>query len=294
MKTLKFMGWALLSLFVLFLILLIIMAVFDYTTDDMEVKAVERTTNPLAEDCINLFCAYLQKDNGSQILEELLSNAVDSDLILLQNFEEAHIDKVSSRFEIANGYFSFSKRSPLSFSSNGKVSFLDFSGLYTLSAFNPIDVRKLLLPTDTNWFNSLLSPTPSLQILEFENKGKQLFVINLDNEMNNQWETQEINATRLDYIKKSFIETLPQNAHFVIAGNWQNILPGQSILGEDEPDDELPLDWTKTGWQWVYSPDEISGYGVLVSNNIQIEEVTFIENPAQKSPNAISLVFCLE
>jgi len=294
MKILKFFGWALLSLFVLFLVILIIMAVFDYTTDDMEVVATERTTQPISEDCISLFCSYLQKDNRTAVLEELLSGVTNTDIILLQNCEESNIDQLESLFGSHNGYFSFSKRSPISFSATGKVSFMDFSGLYTLTAFSPSAVRKLLLPTDTNWFNSLLSPTPSLQIVEYDKNGKHLFIINLDNEMNDQWESQDINTSRLEYIKKSIIETLPQDAYFVIAGNWQNILPGQAITNVNTSGNEIPLDWTKTGWQWIYQPDEINGYGVLVSKNVQIKENNFMKTPSENSPNAVSLLFCLE
>ncbi|MFP4461219.1 MAG: hypothetical protein ACOC34_00270 [Thermotogota bacterium] len=296
MKILKFFGWALLGLFVLFLVLLIIMAVFDYTTDDTEVKTVERKTNPMTEDCIKLFSAYLQKENGITILEELLSNAVDSDLVLFQNGEEALSKKIESEFEFHNVYFSFTKRSPVSFSSAGRVSFMDFSGMYSLSSFSPKNVRKLLLPTDTNWFNSLLSPTPALQILEFENKGKSLYVINLDNEMCGQMESQEINTLRLDYIKHSIIETFPQDACIVIAGNWQNTFPGQSITKEEGNgnDNLIPSDWTKTGWQWVYHPEEMSGYGVLVSETIQIENIEFLSSASENSPTAISLLLCLE
>ena len=294
MKILKFFGWALLSLFVLFLVILIIMAIFDYTTDDMEVVAKERTTQPLSEDCVSLFCAYLQKDDETTALEALISGFTDTDIILLQNCEESNIGQLESLFESHNAYFSFSKRSPISFSGKGKVSFLDFSGLYTLTAFSPSTVRKLLLPTDTNWFNSLLSPTPSIQIVEFEKNGKQLFIVNLDNEMNDQWESQEINASRLEYIKKSVIETLPQDAYFVLAGNWQNNLPGQGIINANTTGNEIPMDWTKTGWQWIYQPDEISGYGVLVSGNVQVQEYSFIKSPSENPTNAVSLVFCLE
>ncbi|MEA1885527.1 MAG: hypothetical protein U9N62_13570 [Thermotogota bacterium] len=294
MKTLKLFGWALLGLFVLFLVLIIIVAVLDYTTDDMEVRTIERTTQPITEDCISLFCAYLDKENGVPVLEELLSGITDTDIILLQNCEESYIEKLGSLFESHNGYFSFSKRSPVSISSNGKVSFMDFSGLYSLSAYSPLKVRKLLLSTDINWFYFLLSSMPSTQILEFQNNGKQLFIINLDNVMNDQWESEDINRTRLEYIKTSIIETLPQDGYFVIAGNWQNLLPGQIITEEKSFGKEIPLDWTKTGWQWVYPPKETIGYGVLASGNVQIKEISFLEMPSKQSPQAISFHFYLE
>lgn len=294
MKILKLFGWALLGLFVLFLVLIIIVAVFDYTTDDMKVRAIERTTQPITEECVSLFCAYLDKGNGLPVFEELLSGITDTDIILLQNCEESYIEKLGSLFKSHNGYFSFSKRSPVTISSNGKVSFMDFSGLYSLSAYSPLEVKKLLLPTDTNWFSSLLSSMPSTQILEFQNNGKQLFIINLDNVMNDQWESDDINTTRLEYIKTSIIETLPQDGYFLIAGNWQNLLPGQSIMEENNSGEGIPLNWTKTGWQWVYPPDELIGYGVLASGNVQIKEVTFLETTSKKHPQAISLHFCLE
>ena len=135
MKILKLFGWALLSLFVLFLLLIITVAVFDYTTDDMEVKAVKRTTQPLGESCVNLFCGYFGKDrnNDSESLQVFLSKAMGADLVLLQNIEEAYGDQIHSLFQSHNAYFSFSKRSLVSLASNGTVSFMDFSGLYALS-----------------------------------------------------------------------------------------------------------------------------------------------------------------
>ncbi len=295
MKILKFFGWALLSLFVLFLISLIIMAIFDYVTDDMEVKAVERTTENIDKDCISLFSAYLKKDYNSGIIEELLTNATDSDLILLQNGEQSYSQLIESVFNSHNLYFSFSKRTPVSFSSEGKVTFMEFSGLYTLSSFSPGEVRKLLLPTDTNWFSSLLSPTPSLQILEFVTKeGQTLYVINLDNEMSDQMKHSEINFSRLDYIKKSILEQLPKDAHIVIAGNWQNILPGQMIIESDSKGNMIPLSWTKTGWQWIYNPDDKTGYGVLVSDNVQIKDPAFFNINSEINPKALSLQLCLQ
>ena len=112
MKILKLFGWALLSLFVLFLLLIITVAVFDYTTDDMEVKAVKRTTQPLGESCVNLFCGYFGKDrnNDSESLQVFLSKAMGADLVLLQNIEEAYGDQIHSLFQSHNAYFSFSKR----------------------------------------------------------------------------------------------------------------------------------------------------------------------------------------
>lgn len=294
MKILKLFGWALLSLFVLFLVLIIIVAVFDYTTDDMEVMAIERTSQPITEDCISLFCAYLGKEDRAPVFEELFSGAADTDFVLLQNCEESYIEKLESLFTSHNGYFSFSKRSPISISTNGKVSFMDFTGLYSLSSYSPLEVRKLLLPTETNWFNSLLSSMPTVQILEYQNNGRQLFIINLDNVMNDQWESEEINRTRLEYIKTSIIGTLPRDGYFLIAGNWQNLLPGQSISEEKITGNKIPLDWTKTGWQWVFPSDELSGYGVLASGNVQIKEISFTNLPSKKNPQAIRLQFCLE
>jgi len=294
MKILKFFGWTLLSLFVLFLISLITIAIFDYTTDDMEVKALERTIMNMKEDRISIFSAYLQKGYDSSTIEELLVKADDTDLVLLQNGEQADSRQIESLLNSHNLYFSFSKRTPLSFSSEGKVSFMEFSGLYSLSAFRPNDVRKLLLPTDTNWFNSLLSPTPSLQILEFQNGSTELFIINLDNEMNDQMESKEINRSRLSYIKESIITALPKDAHVVIAGNWQNILPGQSLGMENVDAAEIPLEWTKNGWQWVYDPDDSSGYGMLLSDNLQIEEMAFIDHPSENSPKGLKLLLSLK
>src|SRR6056297_1993751 len=107
MKILKLFGWALLSLFVLFLVLIIIVAVFDYTTDDMEVMAIERTSQPITEDCISLFCAYLGKEDRAPVFEELFSGVADTDFVLLQNCEESYIEKLESLFTSHNGYFSF-------------------------------------------------------------------------------------------------------------------------------------------------------------------------------------------
>ncbi|HPF16387.1 MAG TPA: hypothetical protein P5107_04950 [Thermotogota bacterium] len=276
MKILKIFGWTLLSVFVFFLVLLIGLAVFDYLTDDMEVMRVERTDVNLSESSIQLFCAYMNGDEQAQGLDQLLSEAADSDIILMQNAPEEYEKRLESLFPQHNLYFSFTKRAPISFSSHGQVELLTFSGLYTLSTFSPKEVRKLLLPTDINWFNSLLSPSPSVQILEFAAGNTPLFIINMDQKTNRQFESGGMNTSRLDYLKSSILETLPKDARVIIVGSWQNRLPGQLTANPSLDEPFIPLDWTKAGWQWIYSPDSLTGYGALVSHNIQVKAITSV------------------
>jgi len=289
MKILKLFGWTLLIVFVSFLVLLIGLAIFDYLTDDMEVKRVERTGRVLSESSLSLFCAYMNEDGDTQPLDQVLSVASDSDIILIQNAQEVYEKRLEALFPQHNLYYSFTKRAPVSFTTSGQVEFMNFSGLYTLSAFSPKEVRKLLLPTDINWFNSLLSPSPSVQILEFTFGDIQLFIINMDHQTNRQFESGGMNALRLDYLKSSIIETLPKEARIVIAGNWQNILPGQSTADRSSDEHSIPVDWTRTGWQWVYSPDSQIGYGVLVSQNVQVTAITSVGTPTTGVPTPLKL-----
>lgn len=289
MKILRLFGWTLLIVFVSFLVLLIGLAIFDYLTDDMEVKRVERTDRVLSESSVGLFCAYMNDDGDIQQMDQVLSVAADSDIILIQNAQEAYEKKLETLFPQHNLYYSFTKRAPVSFTTSRQVEFMNFSGLYTLSAFSPKKVRKLLLPTDINWFNSLLSPSPSIQILEFTLGDIQLFVINMDHQTNWQFESGGMNALRLDYLKSSIVETLPKEARIVIAGNWQNILPGQSAADRSSDEHSIPVDWTKTGWQWVYTPNSQTGYGLLLSPNIQVKTITPVGTPTTQVPSPLKL-----
>lgn len=278
MKILKFFGWTLLSLFVLFFALMIILALFDYFNDDMEIKKNQKTSQKMDRELISLYSAYFDKNSGVYDFREIMDKSPESDIHLIQNLPESLYQKLEADNEDTNLYFSYVKRFPISYSHTRRLSLMDFSGLLSVSAFQPQSIKKMLLPIETNWINSLLVPSPSIQIMEFELRdSERLYLINLENELPKQFENFKLKHERINYLKESFIDRIAEDAYCVIAGNWQTIFPGQLVENGESSAPSIPIDWTKEGWQWIYNIEEKSGYGLLVSKHIEVEEVKFLE-----------------
>lgn len=288
MKVLKFFGWTLLGLFVLFFVLMIVFALFDYFNDDMEVRISEKSTQKIDKDIISLYSAYFDKDLDVQDFHELMDKATESDFLLIQNSPEALYQKVDTNTDADNLYFSYVKRFPISYSDSQRLSIMDFSGLLSVATFQPQSVKKMLLPVDINWFYSFLVPSPSIQIMEFElNNYGRLYLINLENYFPKQFESSQLKYARINYLKESVIDKLAADAHVVIAGNWQNSFPGQFLEEGESSSPSIPVEWTKEGWQWVYNTQERGGYGLLISGNIEVEELKFFDPPVKDSSRPI-------
>jgi len=281
MKVLKIIGWTLLVLIVLTVILIVAIGVFSSSNDDLEILAEENSPSTLKGHTIDLVSFPLTSEADEGALSDFLSanNRVQvSDFLLFQNVDE-NSDGFNQkaflveRFDESNSWFSYTKKIPFSFFPIENMRFKIYSGSLTLSKYQATSAVKRLLPSVVDQSFSLSAFSPSAQVIAFKTEDNiDLFLINLDNIQTPETETAQ--KAFLDYLKTDLIDNLPTDAYVIISGNWNYRLPG--ILDEQDNEKAIPLDWTHSGWQWIYDQSS-STYGMLLSDNIQIEEIEFFD-----------------
>jgi hypothetical protein len=276
MKFLKFIGWTLLILIVLIVIFIVTIGILSSSDDTLEIITEKNSALRLDKTELHFLSFPLSPDTNQNDLSSLLSDAErinHTDFILFQNVDENNNgfdEKVflNNLFDSYNSWFSYTKKTLISLFPLDNIRFNLYSGSMTFSKYAAESSVKRLLPSVVNQTFSLTTSNPSLQILEFNTENNsELFIINLENIPINK--TATAREDFLNYLKEDLINKLPEDAYVIISGNWFYTLPG--ILTEKTDAEKIPLDWTPSGWQWVYDINGNDTYGILISDNMTIQ-----------------------
>ena len=287
-KVLKFFGWLLLTLVVLFGGLILYATISNYTPEEITLLETNGTPDVLISDMqIDLmiwnigYCGLdagmdFFSDGGKQVrppesdvkenLNEVLRflEANDSiDFFLLQEVDidsrrSYGINQYDSIRNLKQGYHSFPGMNynvffvPLPFTNPmGRVE----SGLQTLSRYSPSGVTRHSFPGNYAWPKNLFMLDRCFLVSRhpLEN-GREMLLINTHN---SAYDDGSLRKIQMEYLKGFLLDEYSRGNYIIVGGDWNQSPPGfpkqfADQVFDDQDYSEIAADYLPDDWQWVW------------------------------------------
>lgn len=289
MKVLKYLLWTLVAIIALFLAFLLYSTIDNYNPEPVETVDTAENADVITDSTFsivtwNLGYAGLDStmdffyDGGEKVRpekEEVIRN-IQKILIQLEKYREhdflllQEVDKQSKRSYRNNMYLmiaTFFKDFHTAFGKNYDVDFVPLpptrpmgkviSGLQTLSAYTPSEVKRHSFPGNYSWPMSVFMLDRCFLVNRHPLPGGNELV--LINTHNSAYDDGTLRQQQMDFLKKFLLEEYAAGNYVVAGGDWNQSPAGfEPEFRYDlfDTDDLIYIepDYPAADWTWAYDP----------------------------------------